>query len=125
VYVADPSETAVARLYYGLLDRAPDSGGLEAWSSAAKTGASITSIAQGFLNSSEYASSHSGLTDQQYVTELYADALNRSPDAMGEENWLSALASGSTRAEVAVGIAESTEAQAHLAGKVEFGWHLA
>jgi hypothetical protein len=126
VFVADASASAVAHLYYGLLDRAPDAGGLQAFTDMVHNGASLTSVAQSFLSSAEYASLNpSAQTDQQYVESLYAHALGRTADAGGEQAWLNALSHGSSRADVAVGIAESQEATLHLVNKVETGWHLA
>ena len=125
VFVADAAASAAAHLYYGLLDRAPDAGGLHNAAAALHGGMSLNSLAQGMLTSAEYAGRHTGgVTDQHYVEELYANALGRAPDAASEQHWVSALAHGSTRAEVAVGIAESPEANQHLLDQIQTGWHL-
>lgn len=126
VFLADPTDAAVARLYYGILDRAPDAGGLQTWEGAAHSGTSLTSIAQSFFNSAEYGLGHpTAQTDQQFVDSLYQNALGRPAEAGGEKAWLDFLQAGASRAQVAVGIAESAEAQQHLAGHIEQGWHLA
>ncbi|KAB1074289.1 DUF4214 domain-containing protein [Methylobacterium planeticum] len=126
VFVADATNSDMARLYYGLLDRAPDAAGLQSFETAAHGGTSETAIAQSFLNSPEYASLHpTAQDDAQYVDSLYLNALGRSAEANGEEYWLSALSHGASRAEVAIAIAESPEARLHLAGQIEVGWHLA
>ncbi|TXN60553.1 DUF4214 domain-containing protein, partial [Methylobacterium sp. WL6] len=126
VFVADPAASAVAHLYYGLLDRAPDAGGLQSFTDLVHNGGSLTSVAQTFLSSAEYANLHpTAQTDQQYVDSLYTHALGRSADAGGEQSWVDALSHGASRADVAVGLAESLEASLHLAGHVEAGWHLA
>jgi len=125
VFVADATASAVAHLYYGLLDRAPDAGGLLNATAAVQGGLSLTGLAQSILTSTEYAGRHTGsVTDQHYVEDLYANALGRAPEAAGEQHWLSALAHGGTRAQVAVGIAESLEADQHLLDQVQTGWHL-
>lgn len=127
VFVADATETAVARLYYGIFDRAPDAGGLHAWETAAHSGTSLSAIADAFLSSSEYRTAHtSGVTSRQFVDILYLNALGRPADSAGEQSWVQALDAGHlTRGQVAVGIAESSEAQQHLASSIEQGWHLA
>ena len=125
VFVSDQSDANVARLYYGLLGRAPDGAGLQGWDTAAHQGTSLQSIAQGFLTSAEYTSGHGNDTDQQFLDHLYANALGRPVDTIGQQGWLSALSSGTTRADVALGIAESPEAQIHLVSLIEQGWHLA
>ncbi|MDR7038600.1 hypothetical protein J2X36_003370 [Methylobacterium sp. BE186] len=125
VFVADAATADVARLYYALLDRAPDTGGLKQWAGSAQGGMSLSAMAQEFLASGEYAARHPGpLTDAQYVDMLYQQALGRAPDPGGAQSWLTALAHGATRADLAVGIAESAEAQVHLVPVIESGWHL-
>ena len=126
VFVADSEASAVARLYYGLLDRAPDAGGLQNFTNAVHSGTSLADVAQSILSSAEYASLHPGLqTDQQYLDNLYAHGLGRTADTVGGHSWLTALHDGSSRANVAVGFATSTEAQQHFVSQVEAGWHLA
>src|SRR3712207_8464806 len=56
--------------------------GLLYWVGAAQTGASATSIVQGFLGSAEYQALHpTPLTDAQFVAELYE---NRSEEHTSE-----------------------------------------
>ncbi|WP_162560980.1 DUF4214 domain-containing protein [Methylobacterium durans] len=127
IFVPDPTASNISRLYYGLLDRSPDAGGLQAWHTQADFGTSLSAIAQGFLLSPEYAAQHpTSPTDAAYVGDLYEGALGRAPDAAGAQYWESALASQTlTRAEVAVGISESAEAHAYLSAFIEEGWLLA
>ncbi|GJE44810.1 DUF4214 domain-containing protein [Methylobacterium soli] len=124
IFTPDLEASQVARLYYGLLDRAPDASGLHVWTAALEGGTALASIAQGFLASGEYAAKFAGLTDAAYIEALYDGALGRHAEANGLQGWTSALANGATRAEVAVGIAESSEAQNHLLSQIESGWHL-
>ena len=125
VFVPNASDAQIARLYYGLLDRAPDMGGLEYWESAALNGASLTTIAQDFFNSPEYASGHAGQSSTQFINALYEDALGRAPDPAGAQFWENQLASGVPQVAVALGIVESAEAQQHLASNIETGFKLA
>jgi hypothetical protein len=125
VFTADPTATDVARLYYGLLDRAPDAAGLMAFKQAGAQGASLTSLAQAFLNSAEYMGAHVSPADATFVQALYHGALGRDADVAGLQAWTDALAHGASRADVAVGIALSPEARLHLTGVIENGWHLA
>ncbi|WP_246691742.1 DUF4214 domain-containing protein [Methylobacterium sp. WL12] len=133
VFVADASEASVARLYYGLLGRAPDAGGLQALSAFVENGgggaageaARLDQTAAAIINSPEYASTHSNGTALAFVNGLYAGALGRAPDAGGQTFYLDQLAHGVSRATVALEIAESPEAQIHLVGVIEQGFHLA
>ncbi|KAB1071169.1 FG-GAP-like repeat-containing protein [Methylobacterium planeticum] len=134
VFVGDASETAVARLYYGLLERAPDAGGLQSFETVVKQGAAtsgvpgaiqaLKDVAGAMLASPEYAATHGSLTNAQFVVELYEGALGRHADTAGLSFWQDALAHGTSRADVALGISESIEAQIHLVNQIEAGWHL-
>ncbi|MER2267327.1 Ig-like domain-containing protein [Methylobacterium oxalidis] len=125
IYVDDHAATDAARLYYALLDRAPDAAGLQSWTQALKGGLSEAGMAQAFLGSGEFQAKHAGLSDAAFVDMLYENALGRHAETAGLANWTSALGHGATRAEVALGIAQSEEAHHHLAGHIEQGWHLA
>ncbi|MGX7707782.1 DUF4214 domain-containing protein [Methylobacterium sp. Gmos1] len=124
VFVPDANAAAVARLYHGLLGRAPDAGGLESWTSYVEGGASITDVAARFLVSEEYQARSPGLSNGAFVDALYHDALGRAPETAGAVGWNLALAGGTSRADVAIGIAESTEASLHLAGAIEQSYTL-
>ena len=125
VFVPDTDASNIARLYHGLLDRAPDAAGLQYWEGLAHAGTPLTTIAASVLASAEYAGLHPAVqTDLAYIGDLYAEALGRPVDTAGEAHWTGLLAQGATRADVAVGIVESPEAQMHLAGQIEAGWHL-
>lgn len=125
VFAPDPDTSNTARLYYGLLGRAPDAGGLAGWTNLAKQGVPLQNIAQGFINSAEYQNQHMGMTNTQFVDSLYVDALGRHADPSGLQGWLNALSGGASSAAVAVGIAESSEAQQHHLAQIEAGWLLA
>lgn len=125
ISVTDAASAAAARLYYGLLERAPDAAGLAQASAALHVGATAASLAQGLLDSPEYAVLHpQALSDAEFVGALYADALGRPTGAAEAEPWLDALAHGASRAVVAAEVSESAEAMLHLAGRIEAGWHL-
>lgn len=131
VFAPDAAASSVARLYEGLLHRSPDASqasGLPFWDGKIAAGASLLDVATGFAASPEYAALHpAGETDQAYVKSLYEGALGRS--SAGDSGAAAAIAAlfaqSATRADVAVGVTNSAEAQAHLAGHIEAGWHLA
>jgi hypothetical protein len=112
----------VALLYQGALGRTPDAAGLAFWETFAATlPASIqafgiyaladaSGIAGGFMNSSEFISKYGNSTNTQFVTQLYANILDRSPDAAGLNYWMTELNSGLSRQTALVGFADSTEA---------------
>ncbi|WP_162239974.1 DUF4214 domain-containing protein [Methylobacterium sp. Leaf99] len=133
VYVPDASEAGVARLYYGLLGRAPDAGGLQAFSAFVENGGGgaageagrLGQAAAAILTSTEYAGRIPSGSDLAFVNGLYQGALGRSPEAGGAEFYIDQLAHGVSRATVALEIAQSPEAQIHLVGLIEGGFQLA
>ncbi len=118
VFVADADTASVARLYYGLLDRAPDAGGLDGFADVVRAGRSLSSVAQDILNSAEFGG-QPAQSNSDFVNSLYDHALGRPAEVNGAVGWEVALATGTSRADVAIGIAESQEAQFHLAAPIE------
>jgi hypothetical protein len=113
-----PDEAEIARLYYGLLNRAPDPGGLQAWTNALENGASLPQITQSFLGSAEYETTSIGQSNALFVQYLYSTALDRSPDGPGFQGWESALNTGTlSRADVVNGVLASSEFQSDFAGQ--------
>ena len=123
-YVPDATSAVVARLYHELLERAPDATGLSQLSGGVHGGVSLAQVADILLGSPEYAALHAGQSDADFVASLYRNALGRAGEETGTHAWLDALSHGVSRGEVATAFAESAEAIAHLAGRVENGWHL-
>ncbi len=146
IYILNNTQAQVALLYEAALGREPDSGGLTNWvniydtlptsvqtagvyTSLAETSGGFNgslSIADGFIDSAEFQTKYGSLTNQQYITQLYANVLHRTPDQGGMDTWMAALTptgqsytdptsgqtfagQGQTRAYVLVGFAESTE----------------
>ncbi len=124
IAVPDQNAGDIARLYHGLLGRDPDRGGLQGWQQSMAHGQSIGSVAQQFLDSTEYKANHAGQTDAQFVTGLYQSALGHAPDASGLQNGLATLNHGVSRSTFALGIAESQEARSHWVGAIENGHHI-
>ena len=124
VFVPDAAAASVARLYYAVLDRAPDAAGLSYWTSIIGTGASLDSVAQAFLGAPEVQARTGGLTNAQYVDWLYQNALGRHAESAGLSYWTDQLDHGGARAGVTTAIGESVEAQQHHLADIEAGWHL-
>lgn len=124
VFVPDAAAAGVARLYYGILHRAPDAGGLASWTGAVQQGVPLTSVAQQLLTSTEAQARAAGASDAQFIADLYESALGRPADSGGLQSWMGALQHGTSRADLAMQISQSPEAQVHLVGQIETGWHL-
>ena len=86
----------VTELYLGYYDRAPDNTGLQFWISAYNTAilagvngtTELTTLANDFANSIEstaiypYLSSPNPANAASFVTQVYANVLNRAPDTL-------------------------------------------
>lgn len=106
IAVAGKAEASVAVLYETLFKRTADEGGLHFWENAVNAGVSFEQIGQDFISLN--ASSFSGLTDAQFIERLYANTFNRvgsQIDDAGKAFWLTALANGNSRGEIAASFA--------------------
>lgn len=142
--------TEVARLYTALFNRAPDSAGLSFWANALASGASLSTVTQGFLTAPEGAGNYPSFqTAEAFVTAFYAKVFGRNPDAAGLAFWVAALnnqgGAGSTAAKAALASqiinvvstplsaadaalpanAQSVTDRALFANKVEIGTYMA
>ncbi|WP_335949151.1 DUF4214 domain-containing protein [Salipiger bermudensis] len=104
-------ETAqIFRLYQTAFDRDPDKGGLSRWVEDYATGElTQVGVASGFVGSAEFNEIYGNTSNEEYVTALYENALDRDPDAQGLANWTARLDEGASRAEILIGFAQSPE----------------
>ena len=134
VFVPDAIDSAVAREYYAVLGRTPDVTGLQGFEAQVKQAAAsggangaiqaLGNVATVMLTSSEYASTHAGQTNAAFVDSLYVGALGRHAEPGGAAFFADQLAHGVSQAAVALEISQSAEAQVHLVGQIENGFHL-
>lgn len=98
------------RAYITLLGRSPDDGGLRYWLDQQADGMEYQRIIQFFLDSPERRANYpDGQTDIEFLEQLYRDAFDRDPDAVGVEYWTGQLAAGMTRDQVALFFIDSAE----------------
>ncbi|MCG7363322.1 DUF4214 domain-containing protein [Roseomonas sp. ACRSG] len=109
------------RLYQAALGRLPDPVGRDGWTDSLAQGASLTSLAEGFLNSDEFQGRYGALDNGGFVARTYQLALGREPDAAGLSSWLSQLDGGMSRAELLVGFSESAENRGRTDGVLSQG----
>jgi hypothetical protein len=104
----------IVRLYSAAFVRIPDYGGLSYWITEyqkAPNSTTFTSIASFFASSTEFTTTYGALSNQAFVTLLYQNVLNRSPDSGGLAYWTGLLDSGTSRGSVLTGFSESAEYQ--------------
>ncbi|MES2130351.1 MAG: DUF4214 domain-containing protein [Pseudomonadota bacterium] len=112
----------VFRLYQAAFDRTPDAAGLSYWMRQADGHLGLDAIAGNFLASAESQSIFAGMSDRDFVAQLYHNVLHRDGDPSGLSYWSSMLDQHlSTRAQVLSGFADSAENQAALVGSLQHG----
>ncbi len=90
----------VAALYSAIFNRAPDQEGLNNWVNLIQGGASLSQAAEGFVQHPVFTELYAGLTNIQFVQQLYINVLGSEGDAKGIQNWANLLASGVSKAQV-------------------------
>jgi hypothetical protein len=101
------------RLYKAAFDRAPDLTGLGYWINDLDAGASLLDVSVGFTHSNEFYSLYGeNSSNVDFITLLYANVLDRTPDESGYAYWLNELDNGiNTREGMLIGFSESAENQ--------------
>lgn len=102
----------VTRLYQAYFLRAPDVGGYNFWLDAYQKQNPWTfiGISNFFVISDEFKQRYGSLTNEQFVTLIYRNILNREPDPVGFEFWVNELNSGRRSAgQVMADFSESPE----------------
>jgi hypothetical protein len=121
-YIGDSDRAEVYRLYEAALDRQPDSAGLDDWTVQLDNGVSELSVASAFLSSPEFQNHYGSLGDLAFVDLLYKNALERAPDAGGEQYWLNQVSSGASRASILLDFSDSLESKVDWAAATHDGW---
>jgi Ca2+-binding RTX toxin-like protein len=110
----------VTLLYSNVLHRAPDANGLAGWVNLLNTGATRSTVVDGFSESVE-SQNITALDTQAYATSAIADVylgqvyrlyeatLNRTPDTGGFQAWIGAMQGGQSLDQVTSGFVNSAE----------------
>ena len=107
----DDVSGVVFRLYNAAFARLPDANGLENWINGNSSGGmTYATSAQEFSSSQEFKNRYgANTTDTQYITTLYNNVLERSPDKAGLANYQNLLANGKERGALLLDFSESPE----------------
>jgi uncharacterized repeat protein (TIGR01451 family) len=100
-------------VYLRLLHRAADPAGLGGFVNFLGNGGTLQQVESLVAGSPEYVQDHGGTT-AGFLSALYADALGRPIDPIGETVWNQLLAQGASPAEVALAVESSLEADQQL-----------
>lgn len=98
------------RLYQAAFNRVPDQPGLSFWTHQLDLGVDILSVAQGFVNSSEFKAVYGINPSNAHIVDLlYQNVLHRSGEPAGIAYWTGQLNGGLPIAQVLQGFAVSSE----------------
>lgn len=115
--LVNSDEARVVRLYYGILNRAPDFGGLNYWKRRVEI-KGTTRIAAEMMGSREFARRYGSLNNADFVRAMYPQVFGRAPDTGGLNYWTRKLDAGLSRARMIVFFTESSEAKRDFMGAV-------
>lgn len=112
----------IYRLYQAAFDRTPDTAGLSDWLHGMDSGLALQKVATGFIGSAEFQNLYgANLSNGQFITQLYANVLDRAPDQSGYDYWSDQMNSGMNRELVLIGFSESAENQATVLPAIAHG----
>lgn len=103
----------VSRAYQQYIGREPDDAGLNYWVGRMQAGLTEEQLDAAFIGSPEYVRDHGG-NAAAWVTGMYQNLLDRSPDAQGLQYWTARLQAGESHDAVALGFAASPEREARV-----------
>jgi hypothetical protein len=106
VYAAPVVKDSIIGLYVAYYNRAPDQDGVNFWVNQASlngNSSALLSISEGFSNHPKFREDYPDTdTTSQFVTKIYNNILNRSPDIGGLEYWVSLIDDGLPKTEFIV-----------------------
>jgi V8-like Glu-specific endopeptidase len=108
----DPTGDAeeVARLYGAALGRSADLPGLNSWTGLIDSHTlQLSNVAMSFIDSTEFQDQYGSLSSQNFVEQLYHNALGRVGDAAGVAYWTGLLNAGVSKGSVLLGFSDSFE----------------
>ncbi|HEY4043023.1 MAG TPA: DUF4214 domain-containing protein [Rhodopila sp.] len=120
----DNNNAAIYRLYQAVFGRVPDATGEATWVSDLAAGSTLAQVAQGLVGSAEFQQDYASATPTQFITNLYLNALGRTPDQAGLQNWLNAMQAGTSEAAVIASISDSPESRQKTAAATHANWVL-
>ncbi|WGM32720.1 DUF4214 domain-containing protein [Brevundimonas sp. NIBR11] len=118
---ANSQAAQLMRLYDAALDRVADPGGFDGLLDRLERGETLLSLAQSFLASPEFQQRYGGLTNQQFIEQMYRFCLDREGDPQGIADWTARLNAGTSRGEMLVIFSESQEHRGLTAGTLNQG----
>ena len=122
IYDQGDAAAIAYRMYDSAFGRTPEGVGQNDWTTALQRGLSVADMASAFAASPEFVATYGPLNNQQFVEQLYRNALDREGEAAGVAGWTNALNTNTmSRGQVLAGFSESPEHVQKLAPAVSAG----
>ena len=111
------------RIYKAAFDRTPDLTGLGYWIKNMDSGSSLESVANSFINSTEFKTLYgTNPSHESFVTQIYNNVLHRAYDQGGFTYWVDSLKNGAnSQAAVLAQFSECAENQTAVIGLIGNG----
>lgn len=123
IFDTDAVGAQLIRLYDTVLQRQPDSVGLDLYLDLVQDrGATIVDVANDLINSPEFKAATGSLNSEQFVEYVYQNALGRASDPEGLAFYVKQLDAGLSRAELLLSFSESGEHRALTADLTANGY---
>lgn len=123
IFDTDAVGAQLIRLYDTVLQRQPDSVGLDFYLDLVQDrGATIVDVANDLINSPEFKVATGSLNSEQFVEYVYQNALGRASDPEGLAFYVKQLDAGLSRAELLLSFSESGEHRALTADLTANGY---
>ena len=104
---------AILRLYQGVLGHLPDNATLSSELNLWHTGTTLATLADNMIGSAEFMHKYGSTTAHEgLLTQLYLNALGRTPDTEGLNYWLNQMEHGTSLSQVLIACTESAEFKA-------------
>ncbi|MCP3992975.1 MAG: DUF4214 domain-containing protein [Actinomycetia bacterium] len=102
---------SVYRLYTAYFLRDPDPSGWAYWLGIYGSGpnTNLEVVSDSFVQSAEFTQRYGSLTNEEFVTLVYNNVLDRDPDPVGFDHWVTALNNGYLRGSMMIAFSESEE----------------
>jgi len=108
------------RIYKAAFARLPDSQGLGYWIAQLDSGMSLTEVSARFIDSTEFKQLYGQtLNNESFLKAVYANVLDRAPDAAGLTWWLNAMRTDPTKTRAKV-LADFSESPENVAATLDF-----
>ena len=108
------TKQVIIGLYAAFFNRAPDESGLNFWlrgASESDSKSTFKELATGFSSHPKFADIYDGMSNQQFVEEIYKDVLGFRGDAAGIAYWVDVINSDFSRSDM---VAEFVEAALNI-----------